>query len=157
MDSPSEYRLWYNDYLQRLAKRNPEWKVLDIGKSEFWDYKRLWENYLVIDNNPSKNPDLTQDICASSLLGPYDLILCNGMYEYVDDTKRMVSEVYRLLENFGTAIFGFVGQDYQSYGANGKKWDKDMTIFEAFSETKRYDFGELYHYIICKKHENISE
>ena len=152
MDNPSEYRLWYNNRLNRLASNNPEWKVLDVGKSEYWDYRRLWEKYTVTDVLQEKEPDVIDDICNSRFKDDeFNLVLCNGMYEYVDDPKKMADEVWRILKPKGTAIFGFVGKDYKNFGKNGNKWDGDMTLLERFKDHYCYNFGETYHYIVCKK------
>lgn len=153
--APSNYRLWYNSHIQRLASGNPEWKVLDVGKSEYWDYRRLWEKYTVTDVLPEKEPDVIDDICNSGFGdNEFDLVMCNGMYEYADDPQRMVEEVCRILKPGGRAIFGFVGRDYPNHGKTGNKWDGDNGIFHPFVALDRFDFEKVYHIIVCKKYEN---
>ncbi len=74
---PTESRIWYNEW----AKGNAKGEVLDIGKRAYWDY-----GFSTIDADSKLNPAYTGNICKCDLPGEsYDVTLCNGMYEFVDD------------------------------------------------------------------------
>ena len=139
-DAPiSECRRWYNDWVQR----NATGKVLDVGKSTYWDY-----GFITIDKNPTLNPTFVGDIeDTGSPDEEFDTILCNGMYECVERPQKMVNEVMRILKRGGKAIFGFVGKSYIPYKPDWKFYDNNIS-FEGV--IKRKDFSD-YHFIICKK------
>jgi SAM-dependent methyltransferase len=140
--TPSEFRLWYNDWVEKNAKG----KVLDVGKSRFWDY-----GFDTIDIKTSLNPTIVGDIQETGLLADtYDTILCNGMYECVDDPQKMVDEVMRLLAYNGIAIFGFVGKDYYPYRKGWKSYTKGDIDFDFFEILEEKDFDNKYHFIVCK-------
>ncbi len=55
-----------------------------------------------IDADSKLNPAYTVNICKCDLPGEsYDVILRNGMYEFVDDPQEMVDEIRRLLKKEG--------------------------------------------------------
>lgn len=138
---PSENRIWYNKWVKYL-----EGTVLDVGKSRFWDY-----GFPTIDINKELNPTFCQDICHSNLSSNfYDTILCNGMWECVDDPQKMVDEVYRLLKPEGIAIFGFVGKDYYPYKKNWKYYDNNID-WKKFKIIEKKDFDNRYYFIIARK------
>ena len=139
---PSPYKLWYNNWVSKNAKG----KVLDVGKSIFWDY-----GFTTIDINKKLNPTFVADICNSGLTDNiYDVILCNGMYECVENPLKMMDEVYRMLKVGGMAIFGFVGKDYKPYMKNWKYYAEDID-FTGFKILRKKDFNKEYHFIICQK------
>lgn len=143
---PSEYRLWYNEWI-----KNINGLVLDIGKSRFWDYSDIPYSYKSLDINKELKPDIVADICDNSLCSEtFDYILCNGMYECVNNQQKMVDEVFRLLVPGGTAIFGFVGKDYPRYKNNWKFYDNNID-FSQFKILETKDFNKEYHFIICQK------
>lgn len=140
--TPSPFRRWYNDWISENAKGN----ILDVGKSRFWDY-----GFKTIDINPDLKPDVVGDICNFVLPdNTYDTILCNGMYECVENPLKMMNEVYRMLKVGGKAIFGFVGKDYKPYKKDWKFYNKDID-FREFKVLEEKDFDNKYHYIICQK------
>lgn len=139
---PSESRIWYNDWVSKNAEGN----VLDVGKSQYWDYE-----FKTIDTNQKLNPTILGDICNSRLPdNTYDMVLCNGMYECVDNPLKMMNEVYRILKPEGKAIFGFVGKDYKPYKKDWKFYNKDID-FKDFKVIETKDFDNNYHFIICQK------
>ena len=135
----SEPRMWYNDWVERNAKG----KVLDVGKSLYWDY-----GFETIDINEKLSPNIVGDICNSNLpTSAYDMVLCNGMYEFVSDPQRMVDEVRRILKPGGVAIFGFVGKDYKPYKKDWKYYEENIVFKMKIIEKKDFD---NYHFIICE-------
>ena len=137
---PSDFRLWYNEWVEKNAKG----KVLDVGKSRFWDY-----GFDTIDTNEKLKPTYIQDICASTIASDsFDMVLCNGMYECVEDPQKMVDEVMRLLRPKGMVIFGFVGKDYYPYKKGWNSYKKGDIKFNNILEEK--DFDNKYHFIICQ-------
>lgn len=141
--TPSESRLWYNDWVEKNAKGT----VLDVGKSRIWDY-----GFPTIDTCKILNPTYRQDICESNLASDfYDTVLCNGMYEFVEVPQKMVNEVYRILKPGGTAIFGFVGGEYKPYKRDWLFYDEGDIDFGKFKILEKKDFNHNYHFIICQK------
>lgn len=135
--APSPYRLWYNDWVAKNAKG----KVLDVGKSTYWDY-----GFPTLDTNPELKPTYIGNIEHTSFPEKcFDLVLCNGMYEFVSDPQKMVDEVLRIGNK---AIFGFVGKDYKPYKKNWKFYEGKEHI--PFIKEKK-DFNKEYHFIICQK------
>lgn len=137
VSDPSEYRLWYNDWVAK----NANGMVLDVGKSQYWEY-----GFDTLDSNPKLNPTYVDDICHSKLeSASYDTVLCNGMYEVVEDPQKMIDECLRIARN--TVIFGFVGEYYRPYRKQWKYYNDDETI----PYTERVDFSKNYHFLICHK------
>lgn len=134
---PHVYRLWYNDWVAKNAKG----KVLDVGKSKYWEY-----GFPTIDINPRMKSTYIGNIEKTDFKdGEFDMVLCNGMYELVDNPQKMIDEVLRITKK--TAIFGFVGKNYKPYR---RQW-KFYIGNEHFPPHIRKDFGEEYHFIICQK------
>ena len=138
---PSAPRFWYNEWVEKNAKG----KVLDVGKSRFWSY-----GFPTLDKNKRLKPTFVDDICDCNLRGSsYDMVLCNGMYECVDDQQKMVKEVCRLLKLGGTAIFGFVNENYYSYKKGRKHYTEgDIKFPVKIIKTKLFN---NYVFLICRK------
>jgi hypothetical protein len=135
--APSQYRLWYNDWV----KKNARGLVLDVGKSKFWDY-----GFITLDINPKLNPTYVGDIQDTKFLDEaFDVVLCNGMYECVKNPQAMIYEVLRITKK--TAIFGFVGKGYKPYKKDWNYYDG----YEELPEHTRKNFGDEYYFIICEK------
>lgn len=139
-DYPADpIRLWYNEWVEANALG----KVLDIGKSRHWDY-----GFPTLDTNPKLNPTYLGNIEEMDLSDEsFDTVLCNGMYEFVENPQNMINEAIRVTKKGGTTIFGVVGPDYKPY-------KKDWKFFEG-KETlpphTRIDFGNEYYFLICIK------
>ena len=132
-------RLWYNDWVKANTKGN----VLDIGKSVYWDY-----GFPTLDINPKRHPTYLGNVEHINFPNEtFDVVLCNGMYEFVDSPQGMIDEVLRVTKKGGKAIFGFVGKDYKPYK---KPW-KFFEDKEALPPHTRVDFGSEYHFTICQK------
>lgn len=132
----SPYREWYNEWIEN----NDLESVLDVGKSTFWDY-----GFDTIDINKKLNPTIVGDICKSGLPSAlYDTVLCNGMYEFVDDTQKMINECLRIAKK--RVIFGFVGKEYKPYKKKWKYFDFKEGIPIDYLKT----FNKEYYFIICK-------
>jgi len=135
----SPYRFWYNNWV----KENAKGKVLDVGKSIHWNY-----GFETIDINNRLKPTYTGNIEKTNFPDNiFDIVLCNGMYEFVDNPQKMIDEVLRITKKGGKAIFGFVGKDYKPYR---KLW-KFYEGKEVFSTYIKKDFNKEYHFIICQK------
>ena len=133
------YRLWYNNWV----KENAKGKVLDVGKSKHWDY-----GFPTIDINPKLKPTFFGNIEKTNFKDEeFDVVLCNGMYEFVDNPQKMIDEVLKITKKGGIVIFGFVGKDYKPYKSNWKCYEDK----EVLPEHRKMDFGQEYYFIICKK------
>ena len=137
---PSPSRIWYNKWIEKNAKG----EVLDVGKSTLWEY-----GFPTIDTSSKLNPTFIGDICDCVLKdNSYDVVLCNGMYEFVMFPQRMVDECMRILKPKGKVIFGFVGKGYKPYKREWLFYEHGDIKFTG--EIKRKDFNN-YHFIICSK------
>lgn len=137
---PSIARKWYNKWVEK----NANGKILDVGKSTFWDY-----GFDTIDINRRLNPTILGDICNSNILDNiYDMVLCNGMYEFIEDPQKMVDEVKRILKINGIAIFGFVTASYKPYKKNWKYYDDDIDFKMEIMKLKKFSD---YYFVVCKK------
>lgn len=136
----SEYRAFYNDWVLKNARG----EVLDVGKSTYWDY-----GFDTIDKNPKLCPTFLGDIEEAPFPNnSFDTVLCNGMYECVENPQRMVEEVMRILRPGGTAIFGFVGEGYKPYK---KPWHYYKGFIEFIGFVEKKSFNNEYYFFICKK------
>ena len=97
-------------------------RVLQVGvmdpkycNSEFGDYEEWFPDAKVasIDNNPWKNPTLIADITVNITTGswwnaylPFDLVLYNGMFEYVFDNVKALNSIHEMLAPDGWLLFG---------------------------------------------------
>ena len=134
---PSEYRKYYHEELKKLKGK----RVLDVGRSNEWDYSGLFEDYTCYEINEGN------DILNNRLPdNEFDLALCVGMYENVDDPIKMISEVRRVLKPRGKALFGFTGLDYET---GGKRYDGHK--LDGFKIIKEKNFDKKYHFFLCKK------
>jgi len=138
---PFTARAWYNKWVEK----NVSGKILDIGKSTFWDY-----GFETIDINRDLLPSIVGDICGPNRLisDTYDTVLCNGMYEFVEDPQKMVDEVKRILKIKGIAIFGFVTAGYTPYKRDWKYYDNNIDFKMEIIKLKRFS---NYYFIVCKK------
>jgi hypothetical protein len=138
-DKVSPYRRFYNDWIKENCVKR---KVLDIGKSRFWEY-----GFDTIDINARINPTFVGD--AQNLPfedNSYDVVMCNGMYEFVENSQKMIDEAWRVAKD--RVIYGFVGKDYKPY-------KKDWKFFEGkeifHGKCVRIDYGNEYHFFVCIK------
>jgi len=138
---PSDFRIWYNNWV----KQNAKGKVLDVGKSTFWDYK-----FQTIDINPILKPTFVGNIEKTAFPdNMFDVVLCNGMYEFVNNPQAMIDEVLRITHDI--AIFGFVGKDYKPYREHWKFYEGKEIFYPNIKIVYRKDFNKKYHFIVCKK------
>ena len=148
-DQSTKQREYYNELVTLLASNHPDWYVLDVGVGDYWDYSKLWKNYTSIDRNDKAT--VKGDICDCSLPNEaYDLILCNGVYEYVDMVGNMISEVWRMLKPYGLAVFGFVGPDYKYDGISTRRYHGEE-LFDCFRNRNKHWIDKTYCYITAKK------
>jgi len=137
VSSPSNFRLWYNQFIEDTDLGS----VLDVGKSQYWDY-----GFSTIDKNKKLNPTFCGDICNFEIpSGSYDTVLCNGMYECVEDPQKMIDECVRIAKKM--VVFGFVGKGYKPY-------KKDWHFFEFKENLPKYNvirFNDEYYFLICNK------
>lgn len=155
-------------------------KVLDIGKSGFWDYRIYFPNseYIISDRDTRLKPDVIDNIACSKFKdGEFDMVIFNGVFEQVegniktDDLYiskregvmiRVFNEMRRILKKDGILVCGLPGNGFPRYGKdrdvgrrisdfhNGLEW---VYYFCHILETKAfYNKGRLqYLYIIGQK------
>lgn len=117
---------------------------MDVGKSRIWDY-----GFPTIDIDHKIEPTFIGNIEDTAFPdGMFDTVLCNGMYEFVDNPQKMIDEVVRITKKDGFMIFGFVGKEYKPYKKSWKYYDGKENIPNCM---ERKDFGNEYHFLICRK------
>jgi hypothetical protein len=136
-------RQWYNDW---VSKQDRCLKVLDIGKSVYWDYSADFDKYTTIDSNQDVKPDILGDVEAFNF-DKYDLVLLNGMYECCDVEKVLKN----LKGKADKVICGFVTKDYQPYKSDWKFFDGDMTIFKDWDIEEIIDFKSYIYILLTNK------
>lgn len=139
---PSEIRLWYNAWV----KRNAWGKVLDVGKSRYWEY-----GFPTLDIDPKRQPTIVGNIEEAPFKdSSFDMVLCNGMYEFVENPQKMIDEVMRITRD--KAIFGFVGKDYKPYR---RPWG----FYWGFEQVPHIitikEFGCSYYFMACQWPEEL--
>lgn len=129
---PSPCRIWYNEWV----KNNARGKVLDVGKSKYWDY-----GFQTIDTDETLKPTYQGSIEKTEFKDKeFDLVLCNGMYECVEYPQKMIDECLRIGKK---VLFGFVGENYKPYKPDWKFYKGGMK-----KEIKNFNNG--YHFILCE-------
>jgi SAM-dependent methyltransferase len=146
------WRESYNDLVEFMAQATPNASVLDIGKSAQWHYDGLWKDYTVIDKESRSNPDILGDFFMYPLSSnTYNIILCFGMYEWVEDMEKMIKRIYRLLKPYGLAVFGFAGVDCDCEKPAGMSY-KEQNIFGKFGQPQYFwSWEKAYYLAICQK------
>lgn len=87
-----------------LSKYATTEKVLDVGSGGS-SYQRFFPNRLSVDIDPARKPDVVAD--AHSLPfkeGEFGFVLSTEMLEHVQDPKKVVSELMRVLRPGGTLV-----------------------------------------------------
>ncbi|MBN08806.1 MAG: SAM-dependent methyltransferase [Flavobacteriaceae bacterium] len=135
--------LWL--YLQSIIDiENQELDVLHIAPEQIF-YKKFrkyshW-NYTTLDIQ-SPIADIKADLCNLPLKDNcYNLILCNHVLEHIDDDKKAMMEIYRVLKPGGIAILQ-VPIDY-----NRNKTFEDFSITSPKKRTEffgQYDHVRIY-------------
>lgn len=139
--SPTDFRLWYNEW---VSKQDKDLKVLDIGKSRYWDYS-IFKDYTTIDTNSDVNPDILGN-AEDYPFDNYDLVLLNGMYECCDVKKVLKN----LQGKANKVICGFVTKDYVPYKPDWRFFDGDLSIFYGWNIEEVIDF-KSYVFIVLTK------
>lgn len=102
----------------KLFKDND--RVLFVGVNPDYDYKPLFKcEYLTLDIKEKMKPDIIADIqaCPQIASNSFDGVIMAGVYEYLNEPEKAISEIYRLLKVKGKTLFCFPEIGYYS----GKK------------------------------------
>jgi SAM-dependent methyltransferase len=135
-----EVRKKYNELVEEYAYGD----ILDVGKSRHWEYC-----FPTIDLNPKLKPTYVGDIqCTDFEDSTFDVVFCNGMYEYVHDKQAMINECIRISKAY--VIFGFVGRSYPKLRENWKHFEGKEAFPVALKKVIEIGDG-LYYFIICEK------
>ena len=140
--SPTDFRLWYNDW---VLKQDKDLKVLDIGKSRYWDYS-IFKDYTTIDSNQEVSPDILGN-AEDYPFEDYDLVLLNGMYECCDVAKVLKNLQGKARE----VICGFVTESYKPYKKEWQSFNGDMTIFKDWDIEEVIDFKDYIYILLTNK------
>lgn len=177
----SRWRKYLNkEIYPRLEEMIGRGKVLDIGKSGFWDYRLYFPNseYIISDRDTELKPDVMDNIACSKFKdGEFDMVIFNGVFEQVEGNiktddlyisrregvmTRVFDQMKRILKRKGIIVCGLPGDGFPRYGKDrdrgrrikdfygGLAW---VNCFCDILETKAfYDKGRLqYLFIIGQK------
>jgi len=131
-------------YLKSVIPKNKKLKVLHFAPEDFLtklfkSYKLI--DYLSVDLDPKKAMQ-SEDITRLSFPdASYDIIFCSHVLEHVEDDKKALAELYRVLKPGGFAIID-VPIDY-----GREKTYEDALIKSPVERTKafwRWDHVRLY-------------
>lgn len=101
------YTLYLEKFFENVRKE-AEFRFLDIAPApnlSRWIKKHKWINYRTVDllmDNVDDNADITNMNIYSD--EKFDFILCSHVLEHIEDDKKAISEIYRILKPKGTAI-----------------------------------------------------
>lgn len=151
----SKWRKYLNKNIYpRLEAMIKKGKVLDIGKSGFWNYNIFFPNcqYIVSDNNKNLKPDweyVVDDISCSKFKDEeFDMVIFNGVFEQIkteiktDDLyicngemimTRAFNEMRRILKKGGIIICGFPGDAFPRYGKDRDVGRRIKDVEHGFS------------------------
>jgi hypothetical protein len=117
--------------------------VLDVGIGPYWYYAGVWKNYSSIDTNGRGT--ITADVLSWTPDKLYDIVLCNGMYEYVG--SRIVDATSKMVKPGGIVLYGFVGTKHH---CGAEKYSGD-NLFSAFAKHDIMNINDEYYYILCER------
>ncbi len=133
----SKWREFLNQVIiPRLEDMIPKGgKVLDVGKSGFWNYKVDFKNseYIISDIDEKLEPDVVDDItCSKFKNDEFDMVIFNGVFEQIKGYIKMVDDLYvseregviieafkgmrRILKKDGILVCGLPGNGFLRYG-----------------------------------------
>lgn len=127
------------EVIQKELKNKTKLKILDVGcgtKPYFPFFKEKAEMYIGVDVDSALNADV---VCVSENLPfaneTFDVIVCTQVLEHVNDPKRVIAEMHRVLKGSGLIILSTHGvwnkharQDYWRWTDIGLK--KMFSIFK---------------------------
>lgn len=91
-------------------------KILFVGVDPKWDYKGYFpeQEYMTMDNMYSRHPDILGDIqgCSKIEDESFDGVFMTGVYEYLPEPAKAISEIYRILKEDGKLLFCAPGIAY---------------------------------------------
>ena len=104
-----DYEKFFEEKLKELAKED---RVIDIGGGEPFQkgmapYKRLFEGkkFETLEPAPELNPDIVGDIHNLPIKdNSIPAIICKSVLEHLEDPKKAVEELYRVLKPGGKAL-----------------------------------------------------
>jgi len=118
-----DYELFFEHRLKKLAQCKI---VYDVGgghpfQKHMSKYKSWFEKctYKTVDVNPSDKPDIVGDIHNLPIKSESaDGILCMSVLEHIEDPKKAVSEMHRILKKDGI-LLGWVPAIYPYHARKG--------------------------------------
>ena len=130
------------EVIQKELKNKIKLKVLDVGcgtKPYYPFFKEKSETYIGVDVDSALNADV---VCVSENLPfaneTFDVIVCTQVLEHVNDPKRVIVEMHRVLKGGGLIILSTHGiwfkhdpQDYWRWTDIGLK-----KIFSVFKDVE---------------------
>lgn len=104
-----DWEQWFEDRLRELSR---EERILDVGgghpfQKRMAHYRHLFEGkrYETLDNSPSYNPTIVGDAHNVPLPdGSVNAVVSLSTLEHLEDPKRAVEEIYRILSAGGKSL-----------------------------------------------------
>jgi SAM-dependent methyltransferase len=90
------------------ARLGPDARVLDVGAKRA-PYRTYFQDsrFETVDVRPEVNPDFLADVQELSRVVPcdaYDLVICTEVLEHVENPRRAVDEIRKILKPNGTLL-----------------------------------------------------
>ncbi|MAF36676.1 hypothetical protein CL622_06185 [archaeon] len=106
----SDWEIFFEEKIGEIAKED---YIVDIGGGLKFgkglsQYEKLFESkkYVVLDKEPSYNPDIIGDIHDLPLeTNSVDAVVCKAVLEHVEQPWLAVKEIHRVLKPGGKALF----------------------------------------------------
>ncbi len=146
--SPSRSIISRNEYMTLIKLIDKPNKILNVGSStesvlgyKFWKYLEGEYKLINLDICPGENIDIVCDAAEMPFSdGSFDLVVCQAVLEHVENPKKVVSEIKRVLKGKGlfycTVPFlqGFHADpyDYQRFTMVGMR--KLLSEYEIIKE-----------------------
>jgi SAM-dependent methyltransferase len=135
-----------NEAIARFSLLFEEGSVLFVGVDSKWNYRDIFESkgieYVTMDINPAKEPDIVGDIQGCELENSsFDGIIMTGVYEFLSNPTSAMEEIKRLLKDGGKALVCVPGEGYQTQGTKVNLEE----IFDVLSPLEVTDLHVTYY------------
>ena len=140
------------EVMQRELKNKSQLKILDVGcgvKPYSPFFKEKAEMYIGVDMNSTLNADA---VCAAENLpfanGFFDVIICTQVLEHVNDPRKVIEEMHRVLKKEGLLILSTHGIWFKHAPQDYWRWT-DMGLKKIFAPFKNVEVRNNGGSVLC--------